>query len=64
MDMTDLRSISTVLCFIALIGVFYWTYHPRRKNVYDDAAQLPFSDDDDAKVSSQSNANQSGATET
>ena len=46
MDITDLRSISTVLCFIALIGVFYWTYHPKRKNVYDEASQLPFGDDE------------------
>lgn len=46
MDITDLRSISTVLCFIALIGVFYWTYHPKRKGVYDDAAKLPFGDDE------------------
>lgn len=46
MDITDLRSLSTVLCFIALIGVFYWTYHPKRKNVYDEASQLPFGDDE------------------
>ena len=46
MDITDFRSISTVLCFIALIGVFYWTYHPKRKDVYDDAANLPFGDDE------------------
>lgn len=52
MDMTDLRSISTVLCFIAIIAVFYWTYHPKRKGVYDDAELLPFGDDDDLKPSS------------
>lgn len=46
MDITDFRSLSTVLCFIALAGIFYWTYHPRSKKGFDEASQLPFSDDE------------------
>ena len=58
MDITDFRSIATVLCFIAMAGVFYWTYHPSRKKIYDDAAKLPFSDDDDIKPLSQTQKSQ------
>jgi len=46
MDITDFRSLSTVLCFIALAGVFFWTYHPRSKKGFDEAAKLPFGDDE------------------
>jgi cytochrome c oxidase cbb3-type subunit 4 len=45
MDMNDLRSVATVLCFIALVGIFFWAYHPKRKNRFEADGQLPFVDD-------------------
>ncbi|MBU3070127.1 cbb3-type cytochrome c oxidase subunit 3 [Aestuariicella sp. G3-2] len=46
MDINDFRSLSTVLVFIAFIGVCWWAFSPSRKKQFDDAANLPFSDDE------------------
>lgn len=48
MDINDFRTLSTVLVFLAIIGVAWWAYGPSRKKYFDDAAQLPFQDDDTA----------------
>jgi cytochrome c oxidase cbb3-type subunit 4 len=48
MDINDFRTLSTVLVFLAFIGVAWWAYGPSRKKYFDDAAQLPFHDDDTA----------------
>lgn len=45
MDINDLRSLATVTCFIALSGVFWWAYSPKRKKSFDEAANLPFGND-------------------
>lgn len=41
----DLRSISTVLAFLAFAGIVWWAYSDRRKAAYEEAAQLPLDDD-------------------
>jgi cytochrome c oxidase cbb3-type subunit IV len=46
MDINDFRTLSTVLVFLAFMGVAWWAYGPSRKKYFDDAAQLPFLDDD------------------
>lgn len=45
MDMNDLRSLSTVLVFVAFIGVCWWAYSPSRKKQFEEAANLPFGDE-------------------
>jgi cytochrome c oxidase cbb3-type subunit 4 len=45
MDINDLRSIVTVLAFIAFMGIVWWAYSDRRKQAYDEAARLPLDDD-------------------
>ena len=45
MDINDLRSIFTVLAFIAFIGIVWWAYSDRRKQTYDEAAMMPLDDD-------------------
>ena len=45
MDINDLRSLFTVLAFIAFIGIVWWAYSDRRKASYDEAAMLPLDDD-------------------
>ena len=47
MDITDFRSLATVLCAIGFTAVVWWAYGPSRKKQFDDAAQLPFLEDDD-----------------
>ena len=45
MDINDLRSLITVLAFIAFIGIVWWAYSDRRKATYAEAAMLPLDDD-------------------
>jgi cytochrome c oxidase cbb3-type subunit IV len=44
-DLNDLRSIVTVLTFIAFVGIVWWAYSDRRNKVYEEAAQMPLDDD-------------------
>ncbi len=45
MEMTDLRGLATLFCFVAFVAVVYWAYGPSRKEYFNEAAQLPFDDD-------------------
>jgi len=47
MDINDLRSVFTILTFIAFIGVCVWAWSSRRKRSFDDAAQQLFSEDEE-----------------
>ncbi len=49
MDIGTLRGLGTVLVFVAFIGVVLWAYSSKRKSSFDDAANLPFADETDAK---------------
>lgn len=51
MDTNDLRSLFTVLTFVCFIGIVWWAFSSRRKQAYDEAAQLPLEDDPPAPVS-------------
>jgi cytochrome c oxidase cbb3-type subunit 4 len=46
MDINDLRSLSPVLVMIAFFGVCWWAFSPSRKKKFEEAANLPFSDDE------------------
>jgi cytochrome c oxidase cbb3-type subunit 4 len=47
MDMlTDLRVISTVLSFLVFLGICIWAFHRRSKAKFDEAAHIPFLDED------------------
>ncbi len=46
MDINTLRGIFTLLALIAFIGVCIWAWSSRRKRSFDEAANLPFADDD------------------
>lgn len=46
MDVNILRSIITVLCLLAYVGIVFWAYNARQKAHFDQAANLPFADDD------------------
>ncbi len=43
---TDARSVITLLCMLTFIGIVVWAWSGRRKNAFDEAAMLPFADDD------------------
>ena len=46
MDANDLRVIITVALFISFLGIVFWAYSARQKDRFDEAANLPFADDD------------------
>jgi len=46
MDINTLRGIFTLLALIAFIGVCIWAWGSRRKRSFEEAANLPFADDD------------------
>ena len=47
MDINTLRSIVTVLAFVAFIAIVLWAYSDRSKAAFDEAARLPFDEEDD-----------------
>lgn len=46
MDVIDLRVIVTVLLFLSFLGIVFWAYSSRQKDRFDEAANLPFADED------------------
>lgn len=46
MDINTLRTFATPLAFIAFIAIGIWTFSKGRKKGFDEAANLPFADDD------------------
>ncbi|MBX3649086.1 MAG: cbb3-type cytochrome c oxidase subunit 3 [Rhodocyclaceae bacterium] len=46
MDINDLRSILTVLAFATFMGIVVWAYSRRRRAAFEEAANLPFTEDE------------------
>jgi cytochrome c oxidase cbb3-type subunit 4 len=46
MDINDLRGISTAFLMFAFIGLCIWAYGKKRKKGFDEAANLPFADEE------------------
>ncbi|WP_417597606.1 cbb3-type cytochrome oxidase subunit 3 [Oceanospirillum sp.] len=46
MDINDLRGVSTILVMVGFIGLTIWAYSKRQKGSFDQAANLPFADED------------------
>ena len=49
MDINTLRGIATILVMIAFISICLWAYSSKRKSGFDDAANLPFDDEEIAE---------------
>ena len=50
MDINDFRAWHTVVLLIAFIGIVVWAYSRRRKKPFDEAANLPFADEEQHKA--------------
>jgi cytochrome c oxidase cbb3-type subunit 4 len=46
MDINDFRAWHTVLLMALFIGIVIWAYSRKRKSSFDEAANLPFADED------------------
>lgn len=44
--MAAFHSVFTVILFILFIGIVVWAYSKRRKKDFDEAARLPFADEE------------------
>ncbi len=42
----DLRSILTVVSLLTFLGIVWWAYGKKSKKRFDEAANLPFSDEE------------------
>lgn len=45
MDVNDIRGLATILCMAAFLLVVVWAYAPSRRRQFDEAANLPFEED-------------------
>lgn len=46
MDINDLRGLSTAILMIAFVSLCFWAYSKKRKQAFDEAANLPFADEE------------------
>ena len=51
MDTGTFRGLITLVLIFAFIGIALWAYSKRRKPDFDEAANLPFADDDEQPTS-------------
>ncbi|WNK19637.1 cbb3-type cytochrome c oxidase subunit 3 [Halomonas piscis] len=47
MDSGDFQGIVTLILLIAFVGIIWWAYSKRRKPDFDEAANLPFADEEE-----------------
>lgn len=45
MDINVLRSIFTVVIFVAFIAIWIWAWGKKRKDEFEEAANMPFNDE-------------------
>ena len=53
MDVNDLRSIVTVVSMITFLGIVAWAWSRGNRASFDEAARLPFADEQGAEGASQ-----------
>ncbi len=49
-DINDFRAWHTVVLLLVFIGIVVWAYSKRRKKSFDEAANLPFADEERHKA--------------
>jgi cytochrome c oxidase cbb3-type subunit 4 len=47
MDINTMRSIVTVVAFLTFLAIVLWAYSGARKGRFEEAARLPFDEDED-----------------
>ena len=47
MDINTLRGLATIVVLVTFITICIWAYSSKRKRDFDEAANLPFADEDD-----------------
>ena len=60
MDLTLLQSFWTIVVMVAFIGIVIWAWSGKRKQRFEDAANIPFTEDEQPKSDSMSKENSHG----
>ena len=47
LDINALRSVATLVCFVAFLGIVRWAWSRRQAMAFEEAAYLPFADETD-----------------
>ena len=63
MDTGTFRGIITGILIIAFIGLTLWAFSKRRKKDFEEAARLPFADDNDADAAANRDTSASRETD-
>jgi cytochrome c oxidase cbb3-type subunit 4 len=50
---SDARSLVTVISMLTFIGIVLWAYSARRQSDFEEAAMLPFNEEDDLNKTTQ-----------
>ena len=45
MDLNTIRTVGTVVALVMFSAIVWWAYSARRKDAFDEAANLPFADE-------------------
>lgn len=53
MDINDLRALFTVVTFVLFIAIVLWAYSGKRKQAFEEAALLPFTDEEPVEAAMQ-----------
>jgi cytochrome c oxidase cbb3-type subunit 4 len=53
MDINDLRSVTTVVGLLCFLGIVWWAYSKSSQKGFDEAANLPFAENDAEGVAPQ-----------
>jgi cytochrome c oxidase cbb3-type subunit 4 len=59
-DFTLIQSIWTIVVMVAFIGIVIWAWSGKRKQRFDDAANIPFNEDEPSKSDSMTKENSHG----
>lgn len=49
MDINTFRGIITISLIVTFVGLIFWAYSARRKHDFEEAANLPFADEESDK---------------
>ena len=60
MDDSLIQSIWTVVVLVLFIGIVIWAWSGKRKQAFDEAARLPFDEEDSVPVNKTSKENPHG----
>lgn len=49
MDINTLRGLATIVVMVTFLGICVWAFSSKRKQDFDEAANLPFADEGERK---------------